>query len=568
MKRLLTTASLMLAAFSAFAYTATYTPPLKEVPGVMEFSGQVVARPLQVSTLLELGYSQAAADFIRKVAAADIANDVKEYVPETDEYILTVPQGMADREFVLMLRAKGNYDYVTPDWRVFPTVIPNDTQWANLWGHVKAQTPQAWDLFTGANTIIVANCDTGVRLDHEEFVGQLVPGFNAVNDLPQASGGQVNDLHGHGTHTMGTMAALGNNAKGITGIGWNFKGMPVRVSNLASGSANMSDLTQGARWAADNGARAVNVSYSGVSDPTVQTTGNYLKVTKNSLLCWAAGNNNTNQSGFDWADVIIVGATDSADARASFSNYGTSVDCVAPGVNILSTYLSSTSSYAWMDGTSMATPFVTGLCALLMASNPGGLTAAAVEANLYAGCQDLGAAGDDSVFGKGRVNAYKSLRNAYNWYFIPASSASPLQGVKTVGWGYSIKYSDNNYMSFSPVADGMGNALPIIVETTAYTTAKVVAAMSCTWEVKASGAGFTLDTYMWNYSTGAYVLVDTRAAPTADTQITVSQATGANFVNPTSRGMKTKFVLRPNVTTTDLSWTFTMDQIKWQTKVP
>lgn len=534
----------------------------------MEFSGRVVVRPIQAGAWKKMGASPAAATQHIAAARAAIQQDVVGYVRETDEYILDVPNGTSDKNYMFALWLSGNYEYVTPDWIVYPMdTIPNDTMFASLWGHTKCETPKAWDLFTGSNAVTVAGCDTGVRLTHEEMVGHLVNGFNAVNDLAQVNGGQVNDLNGHGTHTAGTMGAMGNNARGIAGIGWNFGVMPIRVSNSAGGSAFMSDLTQGARWGADNGARAVNVSYSGVNDPSVQTTGNYMKTTRNSLLCWAAGNAGSNLGTWDWADVIIVGATTQADARASFSNFGTPIDVVAPGVTIRSSYFNADNGYADSDGTSMATPFVTGMCALLMAAN-GDLTAQQIETIIFATCADLGAAGNDTTFGWGRVNVYQALRNLYNNYWFWVKGYTKLVGEAVSGGLAQAQKSDDSYLVVNTQPDSAGRPLPIELEFSAVSTNKVVSQISFDCELRASITSLLLRTYMFDYVANAYVLVDTRIAPTVDTHVTVTPASPARFRQVGTGNMKTKVILGPHSTGGQPFWRIFVDEVRWQTKAP
>jgi subtilisin family serine protease len=202
-------------------------------------------------------------------------------------------------------------------------------------------------------------------------------------------------------------------------------------------------LAAGARWAADNGARVISTSYSGVSSATNQTTGAYLR-TKNALYCFAAGNSNTNLSTFDHIDVTVVGATDSNDAKASFSSYGLGTDVYAPGVNIFATIRTNDSSYGNMSGTSMATPMAAGVATMITASNPS-LTSNQVETALYQGCDDLGPVGNDTQWGWGRININKSLRYAYNNFPFPVNAA-----IVNVGNGLgdalnAMNTSDDSY---------------------------------------------------------------------------------------------------------------------------
>ena len=131
----------------------------------------------------------------------------------------------------------------------------------------------AWDIETGNPALIIAICDSGIDTDHPDLAGALVPGYNAVDGLPQSEGGEVEGLTNHGTQVAGTAAAIGNNGIGVSGVCWDLSIMPIRVSNVANDMAFLSDLNAGARWAASNGARIVNVSFSGVTSSTVAESG-------------------------------------------------------------------------------------------------------------------------------------------------------------------------------------------------------------------------------------------------------------------------------------------------------
>jgi len=187
-------------------------------------------------------------------------------------------------------------------------------------------------------------------------------------------------------------------------MGWSFSLMPVRYYN-SPGGGYLSDLLDGVRWAAQHGAQCINVSQTGVEYSSVQTTGAYVRGL-GSLLFWAAGNDARDLSWFDWDDVIVVGATDRIDHRASFSAYGLAVDVFAPGTDIYSTGMPS--GLAIGSGTSAATPIAAGIAALAWIRSPS-LTPDEVEARLFAGCIDLGPPGNDVEWGWGRVDAPRTL---------------------------------------------------------------------------------------------------------------------------------------------------------------
>jgi len=366
------------------------------VPGVMELSGRMIVRPKQPSPAANAA------------SRARFATNTLRYYPEVDEYVVTVPDGLDETTYAAQLLKTGDYEYAHPDWLCAPTSTPTDPQFANQWHHPRIQSPQAWDIGTGDETIICAFVDTGIDLTHPDLAPNRVLGYNSASHLAEALGGQVNDINGHGTHVAGDGAAIGNNLTGVTGVGWNFRIMMVRTSNLANGNAFISDILEGARWAADNGAKVVSASYGGVESASVGTSGTYIKGV-GSLFCYAAGNSSANHSSFDYPDVIVVGASDQGDNRAGFSSYGIAADVFAPGTNILST--TNGGGYGYASGTSMATPVTNGAIALIWSVNPS-FTPEQVEGFLEQGCDDIGADGEDDVFGFGRINVFRSVQLA------------------------------------------------------------------------------------------------------------------------------------------------------------
>ncbi len=388
--------------------TAAPTPTRGEwapIPGVREFTGRVTAKPRTIQELIASGMDANAAAQQDALARARLAAGLVRHFAETDEYLVEVPAGQDDGVFAAMLWATGEYAYAEPDWLVYPASVPSDARFGEQYHHRLMQSTLAWDLTTGSSSIVVAMVDTGANAAHPDLVGRLVPGFNAASNLAQLDGGVVDDIVGHGTMVAGAAGATGSNGVGVVGMGWGLSLMPVRASNLSNGAAALSTINAGARWAAEHGARVVSVSYTGVQSPTVQATGAHIK-SVGGLLVWTAGNGGQNWSAFDWPDVIVVGGTGPDDVSLLFSGFGNAVDCVAPGSDILTTTMAG--GYAPVDGTSFSTPIVAGVLGLIWSADPD-LSPSQAETALLAGCNDLGDAGDDVVYGRGRVNAYRSV---------------------------------------------------------------------------------------------------------------------------------------------------------------
>lgn len=226
------------------------------------------------------------------------------------------------------------------------------------------------------------------------------------------------DDNGHGTHVSGIVGAATNNAVGIAGTAPGAKIMPIKVMT-SSGDGYLADIMEGIYYAADNGAQVINMSLGGPSSDLLQEYALDYADSKGITIVAAAGNEGPGEISFPAAsnNVIAVGATDNQDNIAGFSNTNAFVDFAAPGVDIYSTLptypvaLNSkgyNQNYDYLSGTSMASPMVAGLAALLLAKNPA-LKPVQVEKILEKGAEDLGAIGRDDQFGHGRVNIYKSF---------------------------------------------------------------------------------------------------------------------------------------------------------------
>ncbi|MGY1620651.1 S8 family serine peptidase [Geodermatophilus sp. SYSU D00965] len=253
--------------------------------------------------------------------------------------------------------------------------------------------------------VVVAVLDTGVSR-HPELVSALVPGRNFTDSAGGAL--DVTDRHGHGTHVAGTIAA--DAGSDVEGVAPGVRVLPVKVLG-DSGSGWDSWISSGIVWAADNGADVINMSLGGPGSSSVEASAIAYARSKGVTVIAAAGNENSSamHSPAGLPGVVGVAAVDDTKARASFSNYGPSVDVAAPGVGILSTYLDG--DLVFMSGTSMASPHVAGVAALVDATAPG-LTPDQVEQALVTSATDLGAAGRDDYYGSGLVDAVRAVRAA------------------------------------------------------------------------------------------------------------------------------------------------------------
>ena len=392
------------------ANAADFGPPrFVERPGSLEFSGQMIIRPLQPAGLGGRGLDPEQMEVVRRRATARIEEHVIEYVPQTDEYIVNVPAGETENSYSAHLMTTGDYQYAVPNWICRPTeTIPNDGGYWQQWHHPQIRSSLAWDIATGDPSVVIAIIDGGVELDHPDLAAALVPGYNAADRMAQQDGGAVDDVDGHGTFVAGLAGAIGDNGTHVVGMGWSFSIMPVRYYN-SPGGGYLNNVLDGARWAVEHGAKCVNVSQTGVEYAPVQTTGEYI-TSQGGLLFWAAGNDGRELSWFDWEDVIVVGGTDPNDNRTYCSAYGLAVDLYAPGIDILSTGIPGVLAIGGC-GTSASTPMAAGIAGLVWSANPC-LSPQQVEQSLFSGCVDLGEPGNDTTWGWGRVDSYGAVLGA------------------------------------------------------------------------------------------------------------------------------------------------------------
>jgi subtilisin family serine protease len=340
--------------------------------------------------------------------------------------------------------------YAEPNGEVSAASTPNDPYFGLQWALSNTGQPvlgtggtpgddigatYAWPHSTGAN-VTVAVVDTGVNLTAADLAGRLVPGQDYVESLNNAQ-----DQNGHGTHVAGIIAADQNNFTGVSGVAPAAEVMPLRVLD-ANGYGSLDAVAAAFNYAGQHNIRIVNASLGGSG--TSQSLADAITSNPNTLYVVAAGNDGANDDDpsspfypcdIPAANVICVGASDQNDQAASFSDYGaTSVDLFAPGVNILSTYLTGSPPYAYLSGTSMATPMVSGTLALMLSHNPS-LSAAQLKSDLLASVDAAPQLAGLSVTG-GELDAAAAVAMAGGDgpYAAPGNRARPaVTGNGTVG---------------------------------------------------------------------------------------------------------------------------------------
>lgn len=301
-----------------------------------------------------------------------------------------------------------------PNFYYHLLATPNDPSFGSLWGMTKISAPQAWELSTGSSNVVIANIDTGIKYDHEDLAANMWTNAGEIsnNGVDDDNNGFIDDYYGydfffndpnpidengHGTHTAGTLGAVGNNGVGVAGVNWNVKIMAIKIydsDGFGTTSAMLINAYNYVRMMKNRGVniRVTNNSYGGCDEACGydQATKDAIDALGNAgvLQVFAAGNSGANSdtspqypAAYNSPWIISVANSMSTDDRNPGSNFGlASVDLAAPGTGILST-VNGAANYANLTGTSMSTPHVAGAAALLAARDPN-LSAASLKASL------------------------------------------------------------------------------------------------------------------------------------------------------------------------------------------
>ncbi|HLP02364.1 MAG TPA: S8 family peptidase, partial [Opitutaceae bacterium] len=440
------------------------------------------------------------------------------------------------------LTATGLYDYVEPDYIQYATALPSDAAFADgtLWGlrntgqgggvsGADIDAVAAWDITTGSSAVVVGVIDTGIRYTHQDLAAQVwvnpdeIPGDGIDND----GNGYIDDVHGinaitgsgdpmddnnHGTHCSGTIGASANDAGPIVGVCWNVRLMGLKFLG-AGGSGATSDAIKCIEYALEKGVRILSNSWGGGGYS--QALEDAIKTARDQgcLFLAAAGNSGMDADRWDFYpacydvdNIVSVGALDRSDQLASFTNTGLSrVDLAAPGVDIYSSVASGDSAYASFNGTSMATPHVAGVAALLLARYPA-LTATELRNRLLCSTREVAALRSYSWSG-GAVDAYRALTIAEDGIlevrssavqvplragkteslFLVVTDAAPILGAAVtgaLGGGSVVTFHDDGIAPDRAVGDGVYSAVATVPTGVTETTlsATIVKADKATYD--------------------------------------------------------------------------------------
>ena len=384
-----------------------------------------------------------------------------EFDQETAKITSNNPAAKKLQKAIDKFKADPNVEVVEPNFIVKILATPNDPYYSSsgswgqsypdLYGMHNIDADLAWDQTTGSASIIVADIDTGVDRNHPDIAANMWVNSGEIpnNGIDDDGNGYIDDYfgwdwynndndpmddHGHGTHTAGTIAGVGNNSIGVVGVNWTSKIMALKFLS-ASGSGYLSDGIAALEYAADKGAHVSSNSWGCACNSTAMDDAIKYEHDRGMVVVVASGN--SNGDALDHAPAssdhsLTVAASGNNDVRATFSNYGQKIDVIAPGVNILSLKAATspmcTSSrtvgtqYCRVSGTSMATPHVAGLAALLLANNPA-LSNEEVRQIIRRGADDIGTTGKDIFYGFGRISAKGSMDLSAGSYLAPIISS-------------------------------------------------------------------------------------------------------------------------------------------------
>lgn len=361
--------------------------------------------------------------------------------------LVKLPPGVSVETAVKRFKADPNVEYAGPNHILHLCVHPNDTWYYyyfydeflgeleiwSQWGLYDAanpnagiQAPDAWDIQTGSPSTIIAIVDTGIMGSHEDLSGKFVPGLNCLDGADPSN---TEDDHGHGTFVASIASAKTNNYIGVAGVSWGSRLMPIKVMD-ADGMGTEQDAADGIVWAAMNGARIINLSLGTYDDVQALHDAVDYAWGLGCVVVAASGNDDSGAMFYPAAyeRCIAVGATNesidrctpndwgmSEEGSPQGSNYGSYLDVVAPGNNIVGAGI----DYDWLldgyylmsAGTSAASPFVAGIAALVMSENPT-WTNSQIRDQIENTAVDIGAPGWDQYTGWGLVNAYHALADA------------------------------------------------------------------------------------------------------------------------------------------------------------
>jgi len=443
---------------------------------------------------------QAGPDFIDDRMLPIGKGRVRELAPEMSErrggpYLIELDGQVSVEEAVRRAKADPRVEYAEPNYLYQASAVtPNDTHFDRMWGLFNSGSlgksgadigaTRAWSITTGSSDLVVAVIDSGADLSHPDLAANawVNPGEIAGNGLDDDANGKVDDINGwnfagknnkiynspefdfHGTHVAGSIGAVGNNGRGVTGVAWNVKIMSLKFLDKKDGKGSTSDAISAILYAVGQrrlgqNVRVINASWGGPGESLALRDAIAFAGQEGILFVCAAGNDAANVDSkpdypVRWTDslptLLSVTSVDEGDNLSEFSNIGhVAVSVAAPGDRILSTLPEN--GYGFASGTSMATPYVSGIAALLWSSEPN-LTPAQVKRRIIETSEPVIALASN-VTSAGRANAYNALTGTVAPLQAPVIGR--VQAAKT-----SLVIDGLGFLSGSSVIEVNGAVVP------------------------------------------------------------------------------------------------------------
>jgi subtilisin family serine protease len=377
-------------------------------------------------------------DQVSKASIEDHRSKEIKRIPRLNIYQLEIPKDLSVEEMLFLLRQNPDVEYAQPNYIKKITVTPNDSLFSKQYAlyndgqefglpdDLQQGTPGAdikaregWDETKGDEDIIIAILDTGIDFSHPDLKNKIHPGgYDFINDDPDPT-----DDHWHGTHVAGIAAAETNNNEGIAGVAWNCKILPIKCLDF-TGRGSSSQIIDSVVWAVDNGAHVINCSFGDRTGAPAERDAFRYAYENNVVVVASAGNTGgavLYPAAWD-KYCLAVAAIDHNDARLSWSSNGPEIDVAAPGEWIFSTnpleyFPPDLPPYDYASGTSMSSPHVAGLAALIISAkrtliDDGKIKVEDIMNIIRYTADDVNSAdydGKDDFIGYGRVNMKKAL---------------------------------------------------------------------------------------------------------------------------------------------------------------
>ncbi len=411
---------------------------------------------------------------------------IKSMIHGTQFVVVKMPLVQTLESSIAQISKNSFVEYAEPNFIYKTQSTPNDPLFKDLWGMknttnsgIDISAEAAWNIATDSRDIVVAVIDTGIDHNHPDLKSNMWVNQkeqDGVSGVDDDGNGIIDDIHGanfttgdgngnsfddhsHGTHCAGTIGGSGNNGVGVAGVAWKTKLMGVKFLS-SSGSGTLEGAVKAIKYAVDNGANVLSNSWGGGGYSEALKEVIEYSAQKGTIFIAAAGNSSANNdstdaypANYDVPNVMSVAAVSSSGSLASFSSYGKrKVHLAAPGVNVLSTVPNN--KYAQFSGTSMATPHVSGVAALVWGNEPE-LTAVELKERLVKTVSPLASVKSKTISG-GMVNAYNALSNIVappdlndpaNWSFLPVSYSTKHPYDANTQQEYEIEVANANEIS-------------------------------------------------------------------------------------------------------------------------